>query len=150
MKRIAMCAAFTFALSLSAQDEVENLEIKSASWQFGLNTGQSGVSNLSDFKKFAPNMTLSEDDLIGFSNGSGFNENSGPAFSANIILAKPTAFADEVSRFNPEVRVGISYQRASLLNLNFTRTDEFRIDTLRSSQTREEYYVDSIRNKAIV
>jgi hypothetical protein len=147
MKKIAMCAALTFALSLSAQDEVKRLEIKSASWQFGLNTGQSGVSNLSDFKKLAPNMMLSEADLIGFSNGSGFNENSGPAFSVNIILAKPTAFVEEVSRFNPEFRVGISYQRASLLNLNFVRTDQFRIDTLRSSQTGEEYYVDSIRNQ---
>ena len=148
MKKIATCVALISAFNLSAQDEVKRLEIKSASWQFGLNTGQSGVSNLSDFRKLAPNMTLSEADLIGFSNGSGFNENSGPVFSANIIMAKPTAFADEVSRFNPEVRVGISYQKAGLLNLNFNRRDEFRIDTLRSSQTGEEYYVDSIQNQS--
>jgi len=146
MKRV-VTSLFALAITIgaSAQKESKLLEIKAASWQFGLYIGEAGVSNFSDFQQLAPKMTLTENDLIGFSNSNGYIENAGFSFSANIILAKPSS--ENTPLFNPEFRFGVSFQQADVLNQTYHRRDEYRVDTLQSSRSGEEFYVDSIQNQ---
>ncbi len=144
-KVVSLLFALAMAAGAMAQDESKSLEIKSASVQFGLYTGDAGVSNFIDFQKLAPTMTLTENDLVGFSNQNGYIDNSGPAFSANLIFAKPNA--GNAARFNLEYRVGVSFQQVDLMNQNYHREDEYRIDTLLSSRNGKEFFVDSIQNQ---
>ena len=48
------------------------------------------------------------------------------------------------SRLNTEFRFGISFQQTDVLSLSYTRTDEFRVDTLMSSRNGDQIFVDSI------
>lgn len=143
MKRMIVGVVLSaLTVNLNAQEaEDTGLQLKSVSAQLGVFNGSSGISNSSDFQKLAPNSSFEKSDVSGFKIQNSFFGSSGPAFSMNIVLAKPEN--TNLSRLNTEFRFGISYQEIDVLNLGYDRIDEFRIDTLISSRSGNQVFVDS-------
>lgn len=139
-----MLGAFVLAsiAVVNAQETSNSFQIKAASVQVGFLSGSSTISNISDFQKLASTSDFKESDVIGFRRNSNFFGSTGPAFSMNLILAKP---ADESrARLNTEFRFGISYQQYDVFNLSYSRTDNFRVDSLLSLRTGDQTFVDSV------
>ena len=147
MKKTMLGAIMITSLAMASAQETENsaLQIRAANVQFGLLSTNSVVSNLTDFQKLAPNSDFKESDLIGFKTQNSSFGASGPAFSANVVMARPNTQSN--SRLNTEFRFGISFQQTDVLSLSYTRTDEFRVDTLMSSRNGDQIFVDSIYSR---
>lgn len=144
MKKILLSATMIFfAMGLTAQvAENSVLQVKSANVQIGFYSGNSVVSNLSDFQKLAPNSTFQESDIVGFRAQNSFYGSSGQAFSMNLVFDKPTS--ETLSRLNAEFRFGLSYQQADIFYLSYGKTNRYRVDTLTSSRKGEQTFIDSV------
>lgn len=147
MKKIVFGALFFASITVvNAQEESNSFQIKAASVQVGVLSGSSSISNISDFQKLAPTSDFQELDVIGFRRDNNFFGSNGPAFSMNVILAKPAN--ENFARLNTEFRFGVSYQQSDVFNLSYSRTDEFRVDTLTSMRNGEQSFVDSIYDQS--
>lgn len=144
MKKILLSATISlFGLGLTAQvAENSVLQVKSANVQIGFYSGNSAVSNLSDFQKLAPNSTFQESDIVGFRAQNSFYGSSGQTFSVNLVFDKPTS--ETLSRLNTEFRFGVSYQQADIFYLSYGKTNRYRVDTLTSSRSGEQTFIDSV------
>jgi hypothetical protein len=143
MKKIILGALMVTSITVVNAQMNENLgfQIKAANVQFGFTSGRSAISNLSDFQKLAPNSDFKESDVLGFKAQNNFFGPSGVTFNANLVFAKPTE--ENTSRLNTEFRLGISFQQSDVFSLGYSRTDEFRVDTLTSARNGDQTFIDS-------
>jgi hypothetical protein len=99
---------------------------------------------LQEFKTLAPQSVLLGQDLTGFKTSMGWMMNS--SSSTSIALGLKFRNKDQSSyRANPQLRVGLVYDRANPLSLYYYKNETKPYDTLSSSQSGTAYYVDSIK-----
>lgn len=118
--------------------------------EFSVSTGsimqESPITQFGDWQRMSPGSTLlptlskdintfkqSNNEIIG-----------GSVWSANLGLQFTDRAGMRYNR-NPLLRIGIQYQGTSVLSQSFHKETLFAKDTLTSSQTGEQTYVDSIQ-----
>lgn len=104
-------------------------------------------NTMSMFHKLAPTSELLAADLSQYEDSYEAQSHSLGVFNAGISLQ----FADKngIKRRNPLLRLGITYQGGQLLGKKIKYETRSRYDTLISSQTGAETYIDSVYTKSI-
>jgi len=144
-----MIRKFSLVCMLMAATQIVVAQTKVKVSEFAVSTGslmqESPVSQFTDWQRLAPASgllpTLSKD-LANFK-ARNSNLSGGNVWSANLGLQ----FTDRAGmryKQNPTLRIGIQYQGATVLSQSFRKETLFAKDTLTSSQTGEQTYVDSI------
>jgi hypothetical protein len=98
--------------------------------------------SLADFKILAPQSILLNANLNGFTSGtSNYGTNTGgfnPSIGIQFANKSQTGY-----RANPILRIGFNLNGSTSEKLSYNKEDKYRVDTLTSSQTGEQIYIDS-------
>ncbi|MBU3675614.1 MAG: hypothetical protein FGM54_00295 [Chitinophagaceae bacterium] len=140
----------SLCLALLVSTQLLNAQSKVKVSEFSVSTGsfmqESPISQFADWQRMAPGSsllpTLSKD-LNSFDQMNS-EINGGNVWSANLGLQFTDRAGMRYNR-NPLLRLGIQYQGASVLSQSFHKQTIYAHDTLTSSQTGEQTYVDSIQ-----
>lgn len=139
---------FIHFLGISQFKEKKKLQLQSLSIQTGYHFNENIDNDLSNFRKLAPNSKLLENDFSKFRSSTYNYEQE--TFS-NAIYAHFN-FKDnenESTFLHPSFKFGIVYSSSNLLNINYFRSEFFRVDTLVSTRTGNSTFVDSISSQNI-
>lgn len=136
MKNTILTIALCLGLVTSAQQEDFGNVDFSFSGGFMGNTSQ-GLT-LEEYRSFHPNSPILNKDLSNLSNSNDTYYNTSPLFNLNygFRLKKNT-------NLERKIRIGISYRNYSSDNNGYYYSDSNPYDTLTSSQSGEEFYIDS-------
>lgn len=97
---------------------------------------------LAEMNAFAPNSMILAKDLSGFNNGNYNSVYTNQSFSALLGLTFK-------SKPNPLLRIGVNYANKTNFTGSAYRDETYAYDTLTSSQTGEQYYLDSTISKSV-
>lgn len=95
-----------------------------------------GSSNISDFQKLAPESILLKEDMTGYNSFNGRYVNGNSIYSVLLGIR----FKENKA---PLLRLGLNYTASNNLQNFLFKEEIFPYDTLTSSQTGEQYYLDS-------
>jgi len=119
------------------------LVIRDVFTHFGFNSVNNPKSGLNDFRTLAPNSKLLKNDLSNFEINNRKDELINPIFLMQLGVQfrkkGTTAY-----RSNPLLRMGFNYTSGSVINFSLSQQSSQIADTLTSSQTGQQYFVDSI------
>lgn len=131
-KNLVLAALFTVGVKVNAQVKITELYLQTGTF-FNQSKG-----NLADFQTLAPQSSILQQDLSLYQNYPMYNFNlpgQAQTLSAGLQFAKlPKA----------TLRVGLTHiNQGSALSYGGSYTESFTVDTLTSSQTGEQFLVDS-------
>jgi hypothetical protein len=131
-------------LHCSAQEkENKSIVFNGVSLYLGSLSHQGNVGTISDFRKLAKGSELLETDLTGYDKNQLFhNQESNTIGGMNVHFRFINPEKVDQKVFT-SLRLGFSVSDSRLLSTAYSKSDEFRLDTLVSSQSGKEYYVDS-------
>lgn len=136
-------------VSLLGMSSIVMAQESESSWKFteasvftGIGVQMSQMFTEKDLAEWSENDPWITQDFTGYSQFGGLNSTSSSQFSANLGFRK-------TGIHNPSFRVGISYKR--LNSQVFGRYQEWSgpYDTLVSSQTGQQYYIDTVRIRSV-
>ena len=133
--------------SFFSQDDVKSekrLQITSFSFYPGLISSQDRFASLDDFRKIVPESKLLQSDFSDFTRSSGYGRTANSA----LTIAMGLQWREGKKPSNSQLRVGLTYFSSSNLNAFYYKENRYAYDTLTSSQSGKEYYVDSINSKS--
>ena len=132
IKKVVVCALFFIGLHANAQIKINELYLQSGAF-FNQSKG-----SLADFQTLAPQSSILQQDLSLYQNYPMYNFNlpgQAQTLSLGLQLAKLP---------NATLRVGLTHvNQGSALSYGGSYTESFTVDTLTSSQTGEQFLVDS-------
>ena len=125
-----------------AQESEKSWKFTETSVMTGIGVQMSPMFSEKDVADWSQNDPWIIQDFTGYQQFSGLNSTTSAQFSANLGLRK-------TGIHNPSFRVGITYKR--LNSQVFGRFQEWSgpYDTLVSSQTGQQYYVDTVRMRSV-
>lgn len=134
--------AFAAACLLSMHSQAQ-MHLSDFSVYVGANTsGDMGSSE--DFQLLAPNSTLLQNDFSSFNSYGGYegiNSNARISFMLGFDFNKS---GDESKSLTPQLRIGLTYTNGISLYNSYYKDERFPYDTLTSSRTGNQTYVDSV------
>lgn len=137
-----ICALLFSITSLAQEKTPKSISITDVQLFYGMTTYPVLSLTLTEMKAFAPNSTILAKDYSGFNSGNYNSVNSNQTFSALLGI-------NFKNKPNRQLRVGLNY----LSKTNFTgsagREDIYPYDTLTSSQTGQQYFLDSTNSKHV-
>jgi hypothetical protein len=141
MSRIAQLLCFYFLYSgvIFAQDEVKSIRISEFHFQNGIGFNSGQHFGLADYKILAPSSELLTNDFSTFQGNEYFIFN-GPTSSSYQTIQLGLTFK---SNPNPLWRIGISHICLGDISKGFSKSTIVPYDTLTSSQTGQQYFLDS-------
>jgi hypothetical protein len=132
MKAIIFSIVTLAFLHANAQIKIEGIYLQNGAF-FGANQG-----SLADFQTLAPQSVLLQQDLSAYQTYSGMNFNL-PGQSQSLSLGLRMAKLPKAT-----FRLGLMHtNHSNTLTTGGSYSETFRIDTLTSSQTGEQFFVDS-------
>jgi hypothetical protein len=144
MTRTAQLFCFYILYSgvIFAQDEVKSIRISEFHFQNGLDWHSFQPLSLEDCNELAPNSMMNQLDL------SEFQSNAYYMYSGSFSISSMSYQSIQLGlslKAKPSSiwRIGINHGSTALLSKGLSRSEIVRYDTLTSSQTGEEYYIDS-------
>lgn len=124
----------------NAQEKTPRVRISEFHLQTGFQYYPAATSSLEDFRKLAPNSILLKEDLPSY-NSFGYYNGRGNFSSVQLGLT----FKNHP---NALLRVGISNMGVSGLQNSYSKQDYFPYDTLTSSATGEQTFIDSVSSQS--
>jgi len=124
----------------NAQEKTPRVRISEFHLQTGFQYYPAETSSLEDFRKLAPNSILLKEDLPSY-NSFGYYNGRGNFSSVQLGLT----FKNHP---NALLRVGISNMGVSGLQNSYSKQDYFPYDTLTSSATGEQTFIDSVSSQS--
>jgi hypothetical protein len=109
----------------------------------GFHVANNPESGLSDFRTLAPNSLLLKNDLSSFEINNQIQEPLNPVYSMQLGVQFRKTRTNSY-HYNPLLRVGFNYSSISVINCSLSQQLSQTADTLTSSQTGQQYFVDSI------
>jgi len=133
LKKFILGALFLLSLDVSGQVQITEFYLQSGAF-FNQARG-----SLADFQKLAPQSSFLQQDLSLYQNYPMFNFNL-PGQTQTLSLGL------QLSKFpNATLRVGLTHiNQQSALSYGGSYTESFIVDTLTSSQTGEQFFIDSL------
>lgn len=135
----------TFGQDLGTQKPIKRISVSDVFVNTGFGVGFSNYASLDDFNKLAPNSLLLANDFSDYNQSGGF----GISGNANFSVMLGLKFSDKEKSFykaNPLLRLGFTYSTGSSFNMFYSKVDRIPYDTLVSSQTGKETYIDSLHS----
>jgi hypothetical protein len=132
--------------TIQAQNRDNGLRISEFHIQNGMGFNSMQNYSLSDFQSLAQNSMLLKNDLADFNTNSYymFNGARGTNGSSYQSLQLGLTFNNKA---NPLWRIGISHGSSNSFSAGFSKDTYTPYDTLTSSQTGEQFYVDSVHSE---
>lgn len=124
----------------NAQEKTPRVRISEFHLQTGFQYYPAATSSLEDFRKLAPNSILLKEDLPSY-NSFGYYNGRGNFSSVQLGLTFK-------NHLNALLRVGISNMGVSGLQNSYSKQDYFPYDTLTSSATGEQTFIDSVSSQS--
>jgi hypothetical protein len=124
----------------NAQEKTPRVRISEFHLQTGFQYYPAETTSLEDFQKLAPNSILLKEDLPSY-NSIGYYNGRGNFSSVQLGLT----FKNHP---NALLRVGISTMGVSGLQNSYSKQDYFPYDTLTSSATGEQTFIDSVSSQS--
>ena len=124
----------------NAQEKTPRVRISEFHLQTGFQYYPAETSSLEDFRKLAPNSILLKEDLPSY-NSFGYYNGRGNFSSVQLGLT----FKNHP---NALLRVGLSNMGVSGLQNSYSKQDYFPYDTLTSSATGEQTFIDSVSSQS--
>jgi hypothetical protein len=124
----------------NAQEKTPRVRISEFHLQTGFQYYPAETSSLEDFRKLAPNSILLKEDLPSY-NSFGYYNGRGNFSSVQLGLT----FKNHP---NALLRVGLSNMGVSGLQNSYSKQDYFPYDTLTSSLTGEQTFIDSVSSQS--
>jgi hypothetical protein len=127
---------FLASTALVAQEKSGCLQLSEAQVMIGSNLSIVETFSLSDFNKLAPGSSILAKDYTGFSSDYYTGTYTNPSYTGLLGFTfknKP----------NPLLRLGLGYSTRTLGTGSSSRYDSFHYDTLTSTQTGEQIFLDS-------
>jgi hypothetical protein len=131
---------FVIFSNSNAQEKTPRVRISEFHLQTGFQYYPAETTSLEDFRKLAPNSILLKEDLPSY-NSFGYYNGRGNFSSVQLGLT----FKNHP---NALLRVGISNMGVSGLQNRFEKQDYFPYDTLTSSATGEQTFIDSVSSQS--
>ncbi len=133
---------FVIFSNSNAQEKTPRVRISEFHLQTGFQYYPNGTTSLEDFQKLAPNSILLKEDLSSYSSFGNYYNGAGNFSSVHLGLT----FKNHP---NALLRVGITNMLGvSGLQNGFTKEDYFPYDTLTSSATGEQTFIDSVSSQS--
>jgi len=146
MKYLLLSLLLAFVCIAKTQETDQYLfKLRSVNSSFGIQSLANQPYSLEDFKKLAPESSLLKSDFKGFNYFPNLS-NTGANFNLHLSFSSQTKDG-KTRRLNPELQIGLSYSFLDLGERVYNRNETFRVDTLVSKQTGEEYFIDSSSNE---
>jgi len=141
-RKILLSFTLTILLftSIFAQEEPKN-SIENLQVIFGGNTNYSSFSTLDDFNSLAPNSLLLNQNLDSYTKPNSHN------YTSNSMLAVLVGIKLKNTKTNQRLRVGFNYLTGNGLSSAYYLYTKGRYDTLTSTKTGAEIYLDSSNSK---
>lgn len=124
----------------NAQEKTPRVRISEFHLQTGFQYYPAQTTSLEDFQKLAPNSVLLKEDLPSY-NSFGYYNGRGNFSSVQLGLT----FKNHP---NALLRVGLSNMGVSGLQKSYSKQDHFPYDTLTSSATGEQTFIDSVSSQS--
>jgi hypothetical protein len=124
----------------NAQEKTPRVRISEFHLQTGFQYYPAETTSLEDFRKLAPNSILLKEDLPSY-NSFGYYNGRGNFSSVQLGLT----FKNHP---NALLRVGLSNMGVSGLQNSYSKQDNFPYDTLTSSATGEQTFIDSVSSQS--
>lgn len=147
--RTSSCAAFLLLATAGAEAQYDYVtpEVPAGFWASAyVASGGSSVERrelvMNDYRILLESSIFSQEDHSEYQQDQYRTRGSGPS-SAFIMGASIHPFRGDGGR-GPELRVGINHIGGSTGQLQLTRNERYRIDTLSSSSSGSVYFVDSV------
>jgi len=138
-KSVLFSFLFITAFARAQGDRITITDVQITSGGGG---GTSIYGDISDFRSLAPNSEILRKDFSGFDSRRTMTEGGGSMFQSfqlGFKLPKSTSSA---------LRAGITHvAQNNLMSSNGYRSESFPYDTLTSSQTGEQFYIDSMHHE---
>ncbi|AEV31821.1 hypothetical protein Oweho_0808 [Owenweeksia hongkongensis DSM 17368] len=136
-------AALAFACGSPIYTQAQSMHLSDFSVYLGGNTS-GDYGTLQDFQLLAPNSNLLQNDFTGYNNSSGYNSWNSSARISFMLGFDFKKKDDDVSKLSPQLRIGLTYTNGVSLYSNYWNEDRFAYDTLTSSRTGNQTFVDSV------
>jgi len=149
-KFLSLIVLLTVSLSVIGQEQsltIKRIRIHDLFIQAGINGLDMADAPISDFKALAPQSLLWNTDLTDFFPSGSIIMKNRPMFSALVGFQ----FSDrQKSKYktNSLLRLGISYFSGSKLTGGIFKADSKPFDTLTSSQTGQQLFIDSVSTRS--
>jgi hypothetical protein len=101
-----------------------------------LGSNPKAQATITDFKKMVPQSVLLNNNYTGYTQNSGLYYQGDGSFSPSIGLQLGR-------KANRSLRLGANFSFGNGINLYYSKVDKYRIDTLTSSQTGAQTFMDS-------
>lgn len=146
MKNLIFSALMLFvaATTFAQTDSKPKVRISDIMVQSGMQNFNDFSLGLSDFQKLVPGSLWLQNDFSDYAISRSTGEYSG-VFGVTVGLK----FLDKEKnayKANPVLRLGIFDARTSPDGVSYSKSESFRYDTLTSSATGNQYYIDSVVN----
>lgn len=132
--------------TILAQESNKGLRISEFHIQNGMGYNSMQNYELSDFQSLAPNSVLLKNDLSEFTPNSYFMFNGARGFNGNSYQSIQLGLTFK-NNPNPLWRIGISHGASNSFSAGFSKDTYAPFDTLTSSQTGEQFYIDSVHSE---
>lgn len=143
IKSIFGICALLFSITSLAQEETPKaISITDVQLFSGMNIYPVSSLSLNEMKAFAPNSTILAKDFTGFHSGNYNSVYSNQSFSALLGV-------NFKNKPNRQLRVGLNYLSKTNFIGSAGREDIYPYDTLTSSQTGQQYFLDSSYSKHV-
>lgn len=142
MKKIVLVCTSFIALALNAQEDKPAIRISEIQLLPTTDYTRIPFGTLQDIQTISPQSTILQQNL------NGYKQNFYPGIftqnSFNMLLG--LSFRNKP---NMTLRAGVGYSNRTLLGVSMGQSERFRHDTLTSSQTGQQYFVDSVVNRGV-
>lgn len=146
MKKLQLLLFALFVVNgITAQENTPKIRLSEFHFQNGIVFNSNQRFGVMDFKRLAPNSELLAQDLSSFYGNNDFFDNF-PNSSNYTSIQLGLTFH---SKPNPLWRIGISHVVLGDISKDFSRYTTLPYDTLTSSQTGEQYFLDSIYDEGL-
>ena len=130
----------TIYFNIHSQEHDSRIRISEFHLQGGFLYSPIESGSLEDFKKLAPQSVLLKNDFSTFKASNTLSSSRSNIESIQLgILFK--------NKQNPLLRIGLSHLNYSSLHNNYRKEESFHIDTLTSSQTGQQTFIDSVSSQ---
>ncbi len=142
MKKFLFVSTTVLSLFGNAQEELPAVRISEVQLFTVMDYSTTPLSTLQNMQKIAPQSILLQQDFSGYNSGdfnSIFSQNS-----SNLMLG--LSFRDKPGM---TLRAGVGHSNRAILGVSLGNSERFPHDTLTSSQTGQQYFVDSVVNRGV-
>jgi hypothetical protein len=143
--RVLIAAILTIPILVQAQEEDKKVSISDVYLMTGSNYMTAPLENVSVFQQMVPESILLNQDLTGFQEGPFYKGTMPGSNSSSSLMIGLNVSKNP----NAQLRLGFNHRVGIYAHTNYYKNESTPYDTLTSSQTGEQFFVDSTHTTSL-